>query len=367
MSQDQENSEITINDQMKKFLIKGMYGYQTVLCYGLGGRLGIFDYLNEKAKSGKSEGKLSSISFTLGELSENLNLDLKYLDAWFHMSLECGMFEIEDQDKKIAKTAPHIYDLLIDKEGMFYIGAFLIVFHEISLYQDKLLDNFKTGKIENILDFTLITHEDYKLGQQSSARMGVLTERLFAKYCKDDRKKLLSSDAKILEVGCGYGFNLEIWAKKYRKPKFFGIDIDPNGVAFAKELVKRNNWSDRIEIHNIPLEDYVTTELKFDMIILNEVLHEMDPDENYRRSVLENIYSLLKDDGILIVGESMIPDTFTPTEEFQLFNVMHKWFEVSVGSKFYNEQDFRELIDSSPFGHAELIKQRGEYFWAVRK
>jgi len=63
----------------------------------------------------------------------------------------------------------------------------------------------------------------------------------------------------------------------------------------------------------------------------------------------------------------MIPDTFTPTEEFQLFNVMHKWFEVSFESKFYNEQTFRELIDSSPFGHAELIKQRGEYFWVVRK
>ena len=50
MSQDQNNKEITIRDQMKKFLIKGFYGFNTILAIGLGRRLGIFDYLDEKAK-----------------------------------------------------------------------------------------------------------------------------------------------------------------------------------------------------------------------------------------------------------------------------------------------------------------------------
>lgn len=365
VSQDKDKPEVTLREQMKKFAIKSLYGYQTILCYGLGGRLGIFDYFYKKAKSEITEQKITAIKFTLEELSENLKLDLKYLDGWFHMSLECGIFEIEDRDKKIAKTAPHVYELLIDKESMFYMGGTIRVFHEISLNQDLLLDHFKTGQIDNILE---TPSDDYKEGQRASARVGTVIESLFKKYCKDDRKKLQNLEAKILEVGCGYGFNLEIWAKKYRKAQFVGIDIDPNGVAYAKELMKQNKWSDRINIYETTLENYLNaSDTKFDMIMLNEVLHEMDPDENYRKSVFDNIHSLLKDDGIFIVGESMIPDTFEPKEDFQLFNIMHKWLEVAFGSKFYNEKTFKELVDSSSFNRAELIKEGGNYFWAIRK
>jgi len=92
----------------------------------------------------------------------------------------------------------------------------------------------------------------------------------------------------------------------------------------------------------------------------------MNPDENYRKSVLEVLYSLLKEDGILVVGESMIPNTFTRSN-FQLFEVMHKWFEVGIGSRFYDENSFRELINSTSFKNLELIRERINYCWAIRK
>jgi len=47
----QNEKEVTISEQMKKFLIKGFYGFNTILLYGLGRRLGIFDYLYERAKN----------------------------------------------------------------------------------------------------------------------------------------------------------------------------------------------------------------------------------------------------------------------------------------------------------------------------
>lgn len=365
MTQNSKNKELSIKEQLKKFAIKSMYGFQTVLLVGLGNRLGIFEYLYEKARSASSEKKITSISFTLDELSEKLKLDLKYLDAWLHMALECGVFEIDDSCEKCAKTAPYVYDLLVNRDHMFYIGGTLGVFYNMAPYQDLLFENFKTGKTENILE---VPSETYMEGQRGSARITTINERLFAKYCKNDKRKLLKEGTAILEVGCGYGFTLEIWAKKYKKAKFVGIDIDPKGVKYAKELVKKNNWSERIKIYEIPLEEFMkTTNIKFDMIILNEVLHEMDPDENYRKGVIENIYSLLRKDGIFIVGESMIPDTFAPKKEFQLFDIMHKWLEVAFGSRFYNEKSFRELIESTSFKSAELIKERGNYFWAIRK
>ncbi len=363
MAQDKNGTEITIAEQTRKFLVKSMYGFQTILAYGLGQRLGIFEYLYEKAK--KSEEKVTSISFTLEELSENLNLDLRYLDAWLHLLIACGIFEIDESCEHCAKTAPYVYELLIDRNNMFFIGQTITGFYSMASNQDLFIEGIKTGQIGNILD---IPTEDYKVGQLMSARFGSIVERLFAKHCKEDRKKILKEDAKIIEIGCGYGFNLEVWMKKYKKAKFVGIDIDPNGIEHAKQLIEANNWSDRVELYHIPLEDYVAkTDTKFDIAILNMVLHEMNPDDKYRLSVLENIYALLKDDGLLIVGDTMISDIFKPNTKIQLYDVMHKMLEVGFGSKFYDEQSFKEFIDSSSFKHAELIRKRGDYFWAVRK
>ena len=364
MTLGKNSSEISMREQMKKFAITNMRGFQSVLVFGIGKRLGIFKYLYEKAKSEKIKGKVSSISFTIEELSEKINLDIKYLDAWLHMAFECGIFEVNTSFKRFAKTAPHVYDLLIDRDHKSYIGGTISSFYRMALYQDIIIKGFKTGQVISLFD---LPTKPYMERQQASSRFGYLIEKLFAKYCKKDRNKLLT-DANVLEVGCGFGFNLEIWAKKYKKPKFIGIDIDPKGVEHAKALVKQNNWNDRIEILEISLEKYVqTTDIKFDFIILNQVLHEMDPNENYRISVLKNIYTLLKDDGLLILGESIIPDTFALKKEFQLYDIMHKWVEVAFGSRFYDEKNLRKLINFTPFKNVKLIKERGSYFWAVKK
>jgi len=363
LNQTKDEPEITMKEQLKKFAIKSMAGFQTVMIYGIGRQLGIFNYLYEKSKSQPAEGKITSISFTLEELSEKLNLDLKYLDGWLHMALECGLFEIDESAERCAKTAPHVYDLYVDPNNMFYLGSTTFGFYGFTFFLETLIENFKTGKLA---DISSLPSELYKEAQQMSAVTGKTVEGLFSKFCKEE-KKCVQKGGTVLEVGCGYGLNLENWAKKYKRAKFVGIDIDPQGVEHAKNLVEKNEWNERVEILDIPLEEFTkSTKFKFDLIILNQVLHEMNPDENYRKSVLEDIYSLLKEDGILVVGESMIPDTFTK-KDYQLFEVMHKWFEVGYGSRFYDENSFRELINSTSFKNPELIRERRNYCWVIKK
>jgi len=84
LNQTDDKPVITMKEQLKKFAIKGMVGFQTVMIYGMGRQLGIFNYLYEKSKTQSSKGKVSSISFNLEELSKKLNLDLTYLDGWLH-------------------------------------------------------------------------------------------------------------------------------------------------------------------------------------------------------------------------------------------------------------------------------------------
>jgi len=352
-----------MKEQMKKFLIKGFYGFNTILVYGIGRRLGIFDYLLEKAKYTSSSGKTFSVTFTLKEISEKLKLDLQHLDVWGHLALECGLFEIDDSCERCLKTAPHVFDLLVDSNGQFYVGDTMGAFYWFAPFQDKIIDDFKSGNIITDHDVSDEVIQDTML---MSGRFGTLIERLFSKnfkeFCKNLRKQ-----GDILAVGCGYGCNLQVWVKKYKNAQFVGIDINSKFVEFAKQLFKSNNLDDRVEILEIPVHEYANTATKkFDLILLNQVLHEMNHDEKYRISVFNDLYSLLKEDGILLVGESMIPDTFSPKKEFQLFDVMHKFMEVGF-AKFYDETTFKEFVNLTKFSKADLIRKGGEYFWALKK
>ena len=209
------NPEISIRNQIKKFAINGLYGFNTIILIGMGRRLGIFNYLYEKVKSSHSSGKNVEVIFTPIELSENLNLDFKYLDGWLHLALECGILEVSDSEKKTLKTAPYVYELLIDRNNEFYIGGTLGAFYYIAPAQDILIENFRTGEVWSILDLPGDIMKDL---QERGARFGTLVERLFSKnyenFCKNIQKR-----GTILELGCGYGFNLETWAKKYKKAK----------------------------------------------------------------------------------------------------------------------------------------------------
>jgi hypothetical protein len=248
----QDGAEISIKDQIKKFAINSLYGFNTIILIGMGRKLGIFDYLYGKTKSMSNT---SIVKFTLDDLAKKLNLDITYLDAWLHLALECGLFEIDDLNKKSLKTAPFVYDLLIDHDHISYIGGTLGAFYNIAPAQEIMLKNFKTGKTMDLLKLPGDVVRDL---QERSRRFGRLIEKLFSKsfidFCKN-----LHKQGSILEVGCGYGYNIETWAKKYEKTRFVGIDIDPKGIASAKKLVEENNWNERIEILKISTNKYART------------------------------------------------------------------------------------------------------------
>ncbi|MFX1345046.1 MAG: class I SAM-dependent methyltransferase [Promethearchaeota archaeon] len=363
ISQEENEKKVNLRDQLKKFLIKGAYGFSTFLTFGLGRVLGIFDYLHDKAKKSSTTTVISSVEFTPDELVEKLGYVSNYIDAWIHLALECGIFEIGDATAQTLRTAPHVYTLLIDRNSMFYIGDTIGLFYYLAPMQEYLVDFFKTGKMEFNFE---IPEESMIDAHKSSARWGELVERLFSNYFKEFCKKL-KKQGTILEVGCGYGFNIEKWAAKYKKAQFVGIDIDSKAIKYTKNLIENHNWSNRVRVLHIPINEYAKENKdKFDLILLNHVLHEMDHDENYRRSVFNDLYSLLNNDGILLVGETMIPSIFEPKEDRQLFDIMHKFYEAGF-ARFYDKKSFEEFVNSTLFTKAEFIKKGGEYFWVVRK
>jgi SAM-dependent methyltransferase len=355
---------ITFEDQMRKFVIKGLLGFQSVIVFAVGRRLGIFDYLAHKFKVTAGVKRIASVSFSLEEVANNLHFDAAYLDGWIHMGLVCGLFELEQSAKNTVRTAPFVYELLVDRDGPFYGGDALSTFYYIAPFQEELVKGFRTGELAKWSDVPEDWLEDE---QRGSAFQGRRVEELFSRRFKDLSRTLREGGA-ILEVGCGFGLNLTHWAKKYKRSRVVGIDPDPRAIVSTKEVAARDMWNDRAEILNVTTSEYVKTNPgKFDVILLNEVLHEMDPDEDYRRSVFVDMYSLLKDDGVLIVSDSMVPDTFAPNQERLILEVSHKWFEVAFGSRFYDETSFKAFVESTPFKSAELVREGNLYFWVIKK
>ena len=62
-----EVAEITIKDQIKRFAIKDLVGFQTIYLIGIGQYLKIFDYLFEKSQESDVD-PITSVTFTLDEL-----------------------------------------------------------------------------------------------------------------------------------------------------------------------------------------------------------------------------------------------------------------------------------------------------------
>jgi 2-polyprenyl-3-methyl-5-hydroxy-6-metoxy-1,4-benzoquinol methylase len=349
-------------------------GYHAVLLIGLGKRLGIFEYLYEKSRTSSVKKKNGSVSFTLEELAENLQLNKKYLDAWLHLSIRLGIFHYDDENEKCLKISQNMYKLFVDPESNFYLGYLYSWNYKLAAMQRDLFHNFTEGGfIERRGD------EIYDEASFAGQKLGTLQKHqrinLFLKNFKN-YKKILKNGGNILEIGCGYGNHLSIWATRFNNSKIVAIDTNQEVVNYVEKLIKKNKWEEQIEVKNTSLERYAQQyDKNFHIILLNEVLHELPPNEKIRRNFFENIYDLLKSDGILLVGDPMVPDLFDYQNKLRYWEIVKKWDETGFNARFYDEKSFKEFISSTSFTKAEFITKKLNlggnieeiYFWAIKK
>jgi len=99
-------------------------------------------------------------------------------------------------------------------------------------------------------------------------------------------------EAKYLEVGCGTGFVLKMFEKKFPLWSIFATEAQPDGIKFAKKRVPNNAVFFQMNINAVPFQN------EFDVIGAFDVLEHIRNDVN----AMEQIYSALKPEGICFLS-----------------------------------------------------------------
>lgn len=99
---------------------------------------------------------------------------------------------------------------------------------------------------------------------------------------------------RVLDLGCGFGEHCKLFVD-YGAENVVGVDISSKML----EIAKRENSDPKIVYHHMPMEDIAQLHDSFDVVVSSLALHYVEDFVG----VVQNIYSLLKTDGVFIFSQ----------------------------------------------------------------
>lgn len=147
------------------------------------------------------------------------------------------------------------------------------------------------------------------------------------------RKIISNPEAKILDIGSGTGFVIDIWAKQTNKIN--GIDISSTAISRLKQKYPTFNFFELdAGTNSIPLDDN-----SLDAVSASSVLYHLVEDSSLS-FLLQNVHRVLKNGSYFIFSDNFIHGSF--------FNIEHqKCRTLESYQKLLRENGF-EIVDRIP-------------------
>ena len=111
-----------------------------------------------------------------------------------------------------------------------------------------------------------------------------------------------TEESQVLEIGCGWG-GLALTRLKDHPGRHLGITLSPAQKAWADELLKRHNLSDRSEIR---LQDYRDTTGQFDGLVSIEMIEAVG--QAYWPAYFQTVHDRLKPGGRAVIQAILIDE-----------------------------------------------------------
>ncbi|HEY6292599.1 MAG TPA: class I SAM-dependent methyltransferase [Terriglobia bacterium] len=119
----------------------------------------------------------------------------------------------------------------------------------------------------------------------------------------DGVEKKLQGEARVADVGCGYGASTILMAQAYPKARFFGFDYHQYSIEKAKQRSEKAGVSDRTVFQVASAKSYPGT--GYDLVTFFDCLHDMGDPVGAAR----HVRGTLAPDGAWMIVEPFAGDT----------------------------------------------------------
>lgn len=154
--------------------------------------------------------------------------------------------------------------------------------------------------------------------------------------------RLINRMKKILEIGCGQGFNCFIYSKK-SKTKVYGVDFSKEDIRIAKSRYPS------IEFKLMNAEKMKFKKNTFDVVYALDVLEHVDKLDK----VIKEVNRVLKKNGKFIVN---VPH---PKSEEWLLKIRPTYFKEIHHVRIFKDEDMEKAVLKNGF---ELVKKQNKGF-----
>lgn len=128
---------------------------------------------------------------------------------------------------------------------------------------------------------------------QSALQRGVLSYRHEADF----------AGRRLLDFGSGSGSSSVVLARMFPEASIVGVELEPEFVELARHRTEHHRLSDRVSFVLSPDATSLPPDIgSFDFIVMSAVYEHLLPAE--RREVLALLWTQLKQDGLVFVGQT---------------------------------------------------------------
>jgi SAM-dependent methyltransferase len=320
---------VTADSQVAR-LFAWRRGFNAMHLIDLGVRLGLFKAFAETP------------DVTAWHVADRLGLHAPYVDVWCTTAYS---FELLDADEERRfRLAPFVNDILANPAHPRYLGGYVRLGTEFATEDYRLApEAFRTG---STAPFQGRSEDFAHTVAEAIAGMHLVVARRILPSLSGMPEQLNQGGA-VLEVGCGTGNLLLQIAKAFLNSRCTGVDIDPTGLAAAREAVEKAGLTERVQILEGDVSSIVEPET-YDVVVMVEVLHEISP--ALRPGVLRGCAQALRIGGWLIIVDETYPSTLAEARrpEF-LFPVQTGFEELLWGNVVPTKEEQEQLLRQAGF------------------
>ena len=339
---DNTPQEVTADTQVAR-LFAWRRGFNAMHLIDLGVRLGLFKAFADTP------------DVTAWQVADRLGLHAPYVEVWCTTAYSFELLEA-DEERRFC-LAPFVHEILANPAHPRYLGGYVRLGTAFATEDYRLApEAFRTG---NTVPFQGRSEDFARTVAEAIAGMNLVVARRILPSLSGVAEQLKQGGT-ILEVGCGTGNLLLQLAKAFPNSRCTGVEIDPTGLAAAREVVHQAGLAERVQILEGDVRHAVLPEA-YDVVVMVEVLHEISA--TLRLGVMQGCARALRAGGWLVIVDETYPTTLAEARrpEF-LFPVQTGFEELLWGNVVLTKEEQEQLLRAAGFTGAINRSLMGEGF-----